>query len=413
MTWRDRIDPELRGSYRGVEFHVERADTVAGRRWLVHEYPRRDVPYAEDMGRRANEWRLSLFVAGDDYDRQRDKLIAALDAPGAATLVHPYLGTVTAVATEVRVSETTREGGVCVFEVTFAESGRQAEPATSLDTQREVAHAADAVEAAAVKDFGERWSVEGLTGWSLSSVERDLATVIDGLNQVVGDVAEQIASVIRTPANIAGLVLGGYNRIRNAVMKPVRALDLYSGESVLAQGGSSRLRTTAGTPARAVRLLHTTGTGGDGVAVPPDDTPQNAQRARNVVAAKQLNGRLAASTAARVVAETDWLSRQDANDAARDALALIDHGLETAEPISDDAYNALVALRAALSTDLRSRALAMPNLTQYTPQATLPAVVIAQRLYGDATRADDICARNNVRHPGAVRGGMALEVLSE
>jgi len=25
MTWRDRIDPELRGSYRGVEFHVERA----------------------------------------------------------------------------------------------------------------------------------------------------------------------------------------------------------------------------------------------------------------------------------------------------------------------------------------------------------------------------------------------------
>ena len=52
-------------------------------------------------------------------------------------------------------------------------------------------------------------------------------------------------------------------------------------------------------------------------------------------------------------------------------------------------------------------------MASYTPQATLPALVIAHRLYGDATRADEVCVRNNVRHPGALRGGMALEVLSE
>ena len=98
MSWRDRIDPELTGSFRGVAFHVERADTQGGRRWLVHEYPRRDRPYTEDMGRRAKEWRLTFFVAGDDYDRERDALIEALDAPGAATLVHPYLGSFSAVA---------------------------------------------------------------------------------------------------------------------------------------------------------------------------------------------------------------------------------------------------------------------------------------------------------------------------
>lgn len=413
MTWRDRIDPELRGSYRGVEFFVERADTTAGRRWLVHEYPRRDVPYTEDMGRRAKEWRLAFFVAGDDYDLQRDKLIEALDAPGAATLVHPYMGTMSAVATDVSFSESTREGGVCVFEVTFTESGLQLEPATTVDTQREVGQAADAVEQEAEKDFLERWSVEGLTGFSLEAIERDLAAVVDGLDQFVGDIAEEITSVIRFPANIVGLVLGGYNRIRNAVMRPVNALDLYSGNSVLSLGGSGRLRTTVGTPARAVRMLREAGTAGDSVTVPLADTPESTQRAGNVVAANQLNGRLAATTAARVVAETDWLARQDADAAAQDALALIDHALQTAEPVSDDVYNALVALRAALSTDLRTRALAMPNLTQYTPQATLPAVVIAHRLYGDATRADEICVRNNVRHPGALRGGMALEVLSE
>uniref|UniRef100_UPI0028ADAC78 DNA circularization protein n=1 Tax=Stutzerimonas nitrititolerans TaxID=2482751 RepID=UPI0028ADAC78 len=296
MTWRDRIDPELRGSYRGVEFHVERADTTGGRRWLVHEYPRRDVPYTEDMGRRAKEWRLSLFVAGDDYDRQRDKLIAALDAPGAATLVHPYLGTMSAVATDVRFSESTREGGVCVFEVTFTESGLQLEPATSVDTQRGVEKAADELEEEAEKDFLERWSVEGLTGWSLESIQRDLGAVIGNLEQFVGGIADEIASVIRFPTNIVGMVLGGYNRLRNAVMRPVNALDLYSGRSILSRSGSDdsgRLRLTPGTPARAVRMLRAAGTGGDSVAVPPSDTPENTQRARNIVAASQLNGRLA------------------------------------------------------------------------------------------------------------------------
>lgn len=433
MTWRDRIDPELRGSYRGVEFHVERADTSGGRRWLVHEYPRRDVPYAEDVGRRAKEWRLSLFVAGDDYDRQRDKLIEALDAPGAATLVHPYLGTLSAVATDVSWSENTREGGVCTFEVTFAESGLQLNPATSVDTQREVGLAADMLEELGIGDFLERWSIEGLTGWSLSSIERDLAAVIDDLVQFVGGISEEITNVIRFPTNIVGLILGGYNRIRNAVMRPVNALDLYSGNSVLSWNGqdesssswsaatttaaslagSSRLQLPPGTPVRAVRMLREAGAGGDTVTIPPMDTPENTTRARNIVAARQLNGRLAATTAARVVADTDWLSRQDAETAGRDALALIDHELETAEPINDNVYNALVVLRAALSTDLRTRALALPGMTEYTPQATLPAVVIAQRLYGDATRADEICVRNNIRHPSALRGGMALEVLSE
>ena len=236
------------------------------------------------------------------------------------------------------------------------------------------------------------------------------------MSQFVGDIAEQITDVIRFPVNIVGIVLGGYNRIRNAVMRPINALDLYSGNSVLSssgQGGSGRLRLAPGTPARAVRMLREAGTAGDAVAIPPADTPENTQRAGNIVAANQLNGRLAATTAARVVAETDWAVAPGRRgrwpgcpgpDRSRAADGRADQRCR---------LQRLVALRAALSTDLRTRALAMPNLTEYTPQATLPAVVIAHRLYGDATRADEICVRNNVRHPGALRGGMALEVLSE
>ncbi|WP_325950175.1 DNA circularization protein [Pseudomonas putida] len=414
MTWRDRIDPELRGSFRGVEFHVEQSGTNGGRRWLVHEYPRRDTPYAEDMGRRKREWRLSFFVSGEDYDLQRDLLIDALDAPGAATLVHPYVGSVSAVALDPNWTESSREGGSCTFEVTFVESGLKLLPSVTIDTQREVGLAADTCEAKTEEDFLDRWSIEGLTGWSLTAIERDLTSVLGDLEQFVGGIADGIASAIRFPVNIVGIVLGGFNRLRNAVMRPINALDLYSGRSVLSSDSvSGLLRLPPGPPVRAVRMLRQAGLAGDAVARPDGDTPENAKRAANILAAQQLCARLAAITAARVVAETDWLSRQDADEAGKDALALIDHQLQTSPAINDDVYNALAALRAALVTDLRERATALPNLASFTPQTTLPALVVAQRLYGDATRADEICVRNNVRHPGAVRGGMTLEVLSE
>jgi len=442
MSWRDRIDPELTGSYRGAAFHVERADTQGGRRWLVHEYPRRDRPYSEDMGRKPKEWRLAFFVAGDDYDRQRNALIEALDEPGAATLVHPYLGSFSAVATDVRWSESTRNGGVCTFQVTFVESGLEAYPATTLDTRREVNQAADAFETSLLEDFIDQWSVDGLLGWSLVAVERDLAAIVGGLEQVVGGIAAEVAEAIRTPAGIADIVLGGYNRLRNAVMRPINALDLYSGNSVLGgynrlrnavmrpinaldlysgnsvlanrdSGGGGRVLLTPGTPRRAARLLRDTGTSGDSVTPPVADTPERIQRAQNTIAARQLNGRGATLAAARLVAETDWVSRQDAEAAGADTLALIDHAATTSEPISDQVYGALVKLRAAVSEDLRTRAVALPGMTTYTPQRTLPALVVAHRLYGDATRADEIAVRNNVPHPGALRGGMELEVLSE
>jgi len=463
MSWRDRIDPELRGSFRGVEFWVERADTNGGRRWLIHEYPRRDRPYSEDMGRAAKEWRLSFFVAGDDYDIQRDRLIEALDAPGAATLVHPFLGTFSAVAIDPRWSESTRALGMCTFQVTFAESGLEAYPATTLDTRREVLQAADAAETSLLGDFLDDWSIDGLLGVSLDVMLRDVRALFDGLESVVGGVADQLADVIRFPANLAGIVMGGFNRLRNAVMRPVNALDLYSDRSRLVGGAStltavpagsvstantsgetaSRVMLTPGTPPRAARVLVGIVGASAAVEAPAEETPWRQQRASNIRLARQLVGRAAAVTAARIVADTDWMSRSDAEATGDDTLALIDlalaAGVRTNDPalslsgtgnganagtatgqaaaeagvVSDEVYQAFQVLRHAVVSDLRQRAVARPGLSTYTPQVTLPALVVAHRLYGDATRADEICVRNGVRHPGALRGGMTLEVLSD
>lgn len=69
MSWRDRLLP---ASFRGAEFLVDSHSTeAAGRRAAVHEYPGRDTPYAEDLGRRTGEYRIQGYVLGEDYLHSR------------------------------------------------------------------------------------------------------------------------------------------------------------------------------------------------------------------------------------------------------------------------------------------------------------------------------------------------------
>ncbi|HHG0355951.1 TPA: DNA circularization N-terminal domain-containing protein, partial [Escherichia coli] len=48
MTWKDRLQG---ASFRGVPFKVEEESAGTGRRVETHEYPNRDKPYTEDLGK--------------------------------------------------------------------------------------------------------------------------------------------------------------------------------------------------------------------------------------------------------------------------------------------------------------------------------------------------------------------------
>ena len=47
-SWREDLRP---ASFRGVPFLVDESHVVIGRRVVLHEYPLRDKPYAEDLGK--------------------------------------------------------------------------------------------------------------------------------------------------------------------------------------------------------------------------------------------------------------------------------------------------------------------------------------------------------------------------
>ena len=154
MTWLDDLRD---ASFRGAPFTVTSHEASGGRRLALHQYPLRDRPYPEDMGREAGRFEVVGFILGADYFPARDRLINACEEAGPGLLVHPFLGERTVAIERYRVSETTGEGGMCRITMECVEGGEPDYPAPSADAGAVLTAAAAAARTAAVDRFRSEW----------------------------------------------------------------------------------------------------------------------------------------------------------------------------------------------------------------------------------------------------------------
>jgi prophage DNA circulation protein len=129
-AWRAYLMP---ASFNGARFHCDANAMESGRRIVEHQFPKKDLPYAEDMGRHAREFTIRGYcivyprdqddLFQRDYRQPRDALILALEAEGPGTLQLPTRPAQVVVCTRFRFSEEDRFGGFCTFDMTFAEYG--------------------------------------------------------------------------------------------------------------------------------------------------------------------------------------------------------------------------------------------------------------------------------------------------
>src|SRR5262245_19531438 len=132
MSWRDRLVP---ASFGGVEFKVDTSGRAGGRRGVNHEFPKRDTPSDEDLGRRAKRWAISGYIIGPDYDEAADSLEDVLNREGPGQLIHPTMGEMRVRCEVYTRSERRQEGGMATFDMTFIEAGTPAETLVSEATQ--------------------------------------------------------------------------------------------------------------------------------------------------------------------------------------------------------------------------------------------------------------------------------------
>lgn len=398
MSWRDRLRS---GSFRGVAFHTKSTDQSGGRRLAIHEFGQKDGALIEDMGRRPHAFSFDCLVVGADYDQDRDALIDALDAKGPGTLIHPYRGSLTVSVQSWRVQETDQEGRVAFFTIDFATEG-ETRPSQSADPASAVEAAAAAASAEGLSGLAQQFSVAGLPGF----VAEGAAARLGGLANVVQGGLGKLQSAKAAISNV-GLKL---QNMRQGALSLVR---MVPNMGAAVAGLIADFRLLADTPRAAFRELRNL-IGFTSGEPTPGATPARAAERRNAQALERLVTLTASAEAARAVTRVTFESYDDAAVVREDIAGRIEAAaLVYADAGDDGAYQALRNLRLALVKDITARGGNLTRLYDYTPAGTEPALVTAQRLYGDARRAEEIVSRNRIAHPGFVPAGQPLEVLTD
>ncbi|MCL9999233.1 MAG: DNA circularization N-terminal domain-containing protein [Erythrobacter sp.] len=413
MAWRDQYQ---QGSFRGAPFRTEAEERTGGRRIVSHEFPGRDEPVTEDLGRRAKQFSIDCHVIGAEFLKQRDDLLTALEAPGPGLLVHPQYGRMMAVVFDYACSTSTEEGGIARFRITFGEAGQAVPSKFSKSAGNEAEKMADNVTGKAPKDFEKGFSIED----AASFVEEAATEIVKGMGQI-----SQLAAGLRggvgpalrafeaglnfLPANVVSLL-----RAPLSLAMSVTGLVL----AVSALGGGGRR-----TRLQSLEML---------VDWQPPEmeapirTPQRELEMANRVALTHLFHVVAAAELVRTAAALDYPSYEEAvavRDSVSDRLDRL--ALAAADRGDDAAAEDFDQLRRALALDIAARGASLARVYHLRLAASEPALVLAHRLYGGdvdrrarapltlEARAAAIVARNAIAHPGFVPAGVEIELLTD
>lgn len=441
MTWRDNYRP---ASFRGAAFFVDSAESTHGRRQAVHEHAQRDVPYTEDLGRKAREFSVSGYLIGLEYQAQRHELIKACETSGPGVLVHPYRGELTVECRGLGVSESTNEGGMCLVRLTFLEAGEASYPSAEADTVNAISAKGNAVTEAAEKSFVSDFLTTGFPAYVAESAASGLAALgeymaapglsFSGDLKAASDfylqargLASDASSLVQKPLNMVSRITGLIGSVRSAFGANAfsmltslfdRSPTTYSGSTTTPSRQQQATNATAmsalvrqvavAEAAKAAVVTQTPVVTTTGVTQASRGAPQTLP---GVTQSSTRATQTAPGVTQTIPVPTVYDSYQAAIKVREDLVDRIDAESEVTP--NDELYVALSDLRTSVVQAVPNPEQNLARIVQYVPRETLPSLLVAYQIYGNAGRADEIATRNSPRHPGFLTGGQQLEVLAD
>ncbi len=423
-TWRDDLLP---ASFRGIKFLIEQATVPVGRKGQLHEYPQRDEPFFESLGKQSQIHKVSAFVIGDDCFERRDKLLEALEKEGPGELVHPWLGRMQVNVGECDLSHSRPEGGMARLELTFYPSKPRKFPTGTANTQQQVVKSSETLLQSALRRYKAAMAL-------VDKARINMIGLRNGLSNVYAIIQRQFTPFLELFTNLSGF-------IQSLVNSPSALSALFSSyfsdfsTSGLFRTGVSRSSSSSGQ-----------GTSGAGTVTAPSYRSSVAVASQHAEAVASINtvppaGGTDTAAAAQAVADlvqdallvqvaliisempvatqpvtvesTPSIDHQAVQPVERPEVPVADDVIELRDALSEaiwnaslkadpEHYQALNTLRQALVKHLTAVAASGVRLVDITPAETLPALVLAYRRFGDATRAGEVVQRNRIQHPGFV-----------
>ncbi|MBS7418705.1 DNA circularization protein [Pseudomonas syringae] len=472
-TWRDSLLP---ASFRGVGFFIEKAVVPAGRKGQLHEFPQRDEPYFESLGKQSKVHTLTGFIVGPDCFEQRDRLLQALEQEGAGELVHPWLGRVQVQVGECGVTHNLSEGGLVRLDLKFYPANPLKFPVSTLNTRRQLLGASESLLDSALRRYRSvmatvdavRINIQALRS-ALSGVFATIQRQFTPFMTIYSDVTALVHSLVNAPLTVSTLFTTFF-----------ASFDGDSRRARRANGTSSIGGASTGTNAGSGSGSSTGGGSGSGSASGSNGTAASSAAARSgsnggVSSVETVDYRSVISEATQqaeavsginLVSQSSGLdtgvTAQAAANLVQDALLVkvakivasmpvattvmpltvvpsldqqVKQALQRVDvPVADDVielrdtlssaiweaslkadpehYLALNTLRQALIRHLNAVAASGVRLVDMKVSESLPALVLAYRRFGDASRAQEMVQRNRLAHPGFVPPG-ALKIAQE
>lgn len=426
MSWKDKLRP---ASFKGISFEVEDTDSDTGRRSQLHEYPNRDTPFNEDLGKKAERYSFVAFILGDDCLDRAAELRNACKNGGTGTLIHPAFGTALVDCESCKVSYSFREGRMARISLSFVEHGQETYPDESTDLVDSVYSAADKLETATINNFVQRFNIEevgaiagdvsalatsyaGAATEVLEDVSSKIGIIIDGyddLTTAVDNITTVADSVMNIRNNINDVLNGPaqFAAHLSAIFETVR---MYSGKS----DGIRNLKNIS-TPSSSGGS--TTDSGSSDENNTNDTSPISVKRIEaqqeNVRQMTALTERLTLSNEAKIIADTDFENTDEADEALETFLEDVENQLLSETETSHDVIEHINEIKAVVIENIRERVSMLPQTKTIILPEMMPSIVLAYDLYEDIERRDEIVKRNKISNPAFIPAGVELKVLND
>lgn len=435
--WQSQLRPS---SFRGVPFAVLAEEGSHGRRQAVHEYPYRDTAWIEDIGRGTRRFVIrgflvqnSVVYGGGDVISQRRALIAACEEKGAGTLIHPTLGEMTVAIPEngLKISGSFENGRSFEFTLLVIESGLKVFSVTG-----------NSIAGVNVKTNYFKLVTTAVLS-TIAAVKAEIRGVTQAINTIKGMVSfwtNMVESVVNEVTNVSnvldstfgntrygryskGTVGGSSSAIATKGSDTDADNDVQLAELVTAQSIMDRKKI-----ADTVETLNNSDTSEafvQGIADVVNAILSSAGGVESRISAleklanslstdyqQSISDREIAATMnilivvlctgamASAAVDANPTSRDDAEQITQQVSGQLDKALVLAGDRGDDVlYGSLLSIRASFLSTMQQRSASLSELVQINIGKPLPALTLANRIYQDAARADELIQQANVPHP--------------
>ncbi|MFG0828764.1 DNA circularization protein [Pseudomonas sp. CJQ_7] len=415
-TWRDSL---LKASFRGVAFEVENTSMPAGQRGQLHEFVQRDEPYFEQLGKRAQVHKLTAFIIGPDCFERRDKLLEALEVPGAGELVHPWLGRMLVKVGACDLSHDRREGGMARFDLEMHPELPRKYPTAKVNTKQQALKASGGLLDSALGRFSSAMDKVNTARINLLSLRNSVSGVFNAVQQqfaplmtAFNDLSGFVQMVVNAPGSLQSL-FGSY---LTSLTGGLFSLFSFGSSSSGGSSSGSNYRSALSLASQHVDSITEIDTiapaGGEDTTAAAQATANFVQDAL-LVQVTSLVAELPIASKVEPVASVPAINQQVIQPTERAEVPVADDVLQLRDDLNEaiwqaslkadhDHYQALTEVRHAVSAHLTAVAESGVRLIEVTPAQSLPALVLAYRRFGDATRENEVVQRNRIRHPGFV-----------